>query len=149
MKLVIGALKKHLLFFVFFLALFTIHYSLFTTSAFAQTIDDVFGKVVAPSPIQALGSGSQGINNVLNKGVLLLFTVAAILAVFMVIISAFQWITSGGDKEAVGNARKRLTYAIIGIVLLALTFLILNLLGQFLGFTIFEGQVDLSKVRGR
>ena len=57
----------------------------------------------------------------------------------MVVISALQWIVSGGDKEAVAKARSRLTYAIIGIVLLALSFLILRVIGQITGFSFFKG----------
>lgn len=121
-----------------FLLLVPITYNLKPT--YATSIEDVFGQVVPPPEIQALGSGSQGINNVLNKFIALAYAVAAILFIAMVIYSAIQWITSGGDKEAVGNARKRLTYAIIGIVLLALTFVLANILGNITGFTFFKGQ---------
>lgn len=106
----------------------------------AQSVSDVFGQVVPPDPIKNLGFGAKGLSNVLSKIIQLIYTVAAVLFVFMVIISAVQWILSGGDKEAVGNARKRLTYATIGIVLLAIAFVIIRVIGQITGFEFFVGQ---------
>lgn len=105
-------------------------------------VEKVFGQVVPPVPIQQLGFGAAGISNVLNKFIILIYTAAGIIAVFMVLFSAFQWITSGGDKEAVSKARARLTYVIIGIALLSFAFVVLNLIGNITGFTFFKGQVN-------
>lgn len=56
------------------------------------------------------------------------------LALFMMIImGGFKYITSAGDPKAVESARKTLTYAILGIVLLALSFLILKFIENFTG----------------
>lgn len=107
-----------------------------------QTIKDVFGKIEPPKEIKSLtgGTGAEGISKMLSSIVEIIYIVASIVFVFIVIISAFQWIISGGDKEAVGNARKRLTYAIIGITMLALAFVILKAIGQITGFEFFAGQ---------
>ncbi len=113
--------------------------------AAAQSVDDVIGKVEAPTPIAALGPGGKGISTVLNNTIQLIYVAAGIIFIFMVLISGLQWITSGGDKEAVGNARRRLTWAIIGIVLLALAWVIINVIGDITGFQFFEGQVKLTK----
>lgn len=106
------------------------------------SVENVFGKITAPSPIQPLVAkgGAGGISFILSRVVGLIYAVAALVFVFMVIFSAFQWITSGGEKEAVGKAQSRLTYALIGIVLLALTFVFANVVGQITGFTFFAGQ---------
>lgn len=105
-----------------------------------SSIESVFGQIIPPSPVQALGPGSVGISNVLNKIIQLIYVVASIAFVIMVIVSAFQWIISGGDKEAVAGARKRLTWAIIGITVLALAFVLIKIVGQITGFELFAGQ---------
>lgn len=103
-----------------------------------SSLDKVFGKIDPPFAITKIGRGAEGINKVLNVFVNIIYTVAAIIVLFMIVIGAFQWITSGGDKEAIKSARGRITWAIIGITLLALTFVILRVLGQILGFSFFK-----------
>lgn len=109
----------------------------------AQTnreIEKVFGKIDAPAPLQPLVAqgGAGGLSVFLSNIVSLIYTVAAVVFLFMIIFSAFQWIISGGDKEAVSKARSRLTYAVIGVVLLALAFVFMNLLSQLTHFRFFS-----------
>lgn len=59
----------------------------------------------------------------------------AALAVFLyLILGAFEWITSGGDKGKTESARNKITAAIIGLIVLAAAYAILMLLLQILGF---------------
>jgi hypothetical protein len=51
----------------------------------------------------------------------------------MILWGAVDWILSGGDKEKVSNARKRITQAIIGLVILSLVFVIMAIAGQITG----------------
>lgn len=99
-----------------------------------KAVRDVFGMVEPPEFIDKIGFGEFGISKVLGVIVDLIYIIAGIVFLFMVLISAFQWITSGGDKEAVAAARKRLTHAIIGIALLALAGVIITTLGKITGF---------------
>lgn len=103
----------------------------------STSVDKVFGVITPPSFISRFGYGAVGINKVLNTIVNLIYSVSAIIVVFLFVISAVQLILSGGDKDRVGAARKRITYAIIGVVLLSLTFVILRVLGGILGFGFF------------
>ncbi|MBI4040141.1 hypothetical protein HY389_02195 [Candidatus Daviesbacteria bacterium] len=106
-----------------------------------DSLQKVFGNITPPEEIRNLtnqGSGAAGLSLFFTRVVQLIYLAAGIIFVFMVIFSALQWITSGGDKEAVGKARARLTYAIIGITILSLTFVILNVLGNILGFQFFQ-----------
>lgn len=104
------------------------------------TIEGVIGQVNPPDAVARLGFGATGLSNFFNTATQLIYIVGGIIFVFMVIISALQWILSGGDKEAVAGARDRLTFAIIGIVILALAFVIIRVLGQITGFEFFAGQ---------
>ena len=56
-----------------------------------------------------------------------------IVLFIMLISGGFKYITSGGDPKGVEEAKKTLTYAIAGMVLLALSFLILRFIEQFTG----------------
>lgn len=97
------------------------------------TIESVIGQIEPPEPIRNIGFGAKGLSNFLSRIVELIYIAAAVIFLFMIIISGLQWILSGGEKEAVASARKRLTWAIIGITVLALAFLIASTISQFLG----------------
>lgn len=64
----------------------------------------------------------------------LAFIIAVLAVLVMLIWGAFEWIFSGGDKEAVGHARNRIINALIGLAVLAVAFAIFKVAGQFLGF---------------
>ncbi len=64
---------------------------------------------------------------------------------WMLITGGFKYLTSGGDPKAVDGAKNTLTYAIGGFILLAFSFLVLQIIGSFTGtgsiltnFTIFR-----------
>lgn len=107
---------------------------LFIPGAGQSAIKDVIGTIAPPSQVVNIGFGNVGIATLLNNTISIIFVLSGIAAVFMVLISAVQFIFSGGDKEAVAGARKRLTYAIIGLVILALAFWIVNVVGHIAGF---------------
>src|ERR1035437_3452570 len=48
------------------------------------------------------------------------------VALIMIIISGIRFITSGGDTKSVQTAKKTLTYAILGLLLVFLSVLIIN-----------------------
>lgn len=66
----------------------------------------------------------------------ILFVGGALIFFFMLLIGAIQWISSGGDKQAVQNARGRITSALVGIVILLSIFAIVSLLEKFFGITL-------------
>jgi hypothetical protein len=49
----------------------------------------------------------------------------------MLIWGGFDWITSEGDKQKVANARQRLAMAIIGLIVVFLSFMIVNIVSTF------------------
>jgi hypothetical protein len=63
----------------------------------------------------------------------------------MIIWGAVDWIFSGGDKEKIAGARKRITQSIIGLVLLSSAFVIMLVLGQILGIgSLYSGQFTIK-----
>lgn len=107
-------------------------------------IECKFGTIAAPSPLAGFleknPTGSGAISQFLSNGIILFYSIAGIVLLFMILWGAFQWMTSGGDKEQLASAQKRIMNAIIGIILFALAFAIIQVLGKFTGFTFFTGQ---------
>lgn len=58
---------------------------------------------------------------------------AGILLFITFIVGGFQYMTAGGDPKSLESARQTLTYAIAGIILVVLAYLILFFIGQFTG----------------
>jgi TRAP-type C4-dicarboxylate transport system permease small subunit len=65
---------------------------------------------------------------------------AGIAAFVMLLIGGFKYLTSGGDPKSTESAKKTITYAILGLVLLLGGWLVLLFIKEFTGInvTIFE-----------
>ena|SRR3989344_3991870 len=74
-----------------------------------------------------------GIVIVIKNIISLLTPVAAIAFLIMLIFGGFQFMLSGGDPKAAGAARSTLTFAIIGIILVIVSWLILLLIKNVTG----------------
>lgn len=61
---------------------------------------------------------------------------AAIWFIFQFLTGGFFWITSGGDKTKLHEARERITNAFIGLLIVVAGWSILALAGQFFGYDI-------------
>lgn len=79
--------------------------------------------------IATLRCGSLILGNLINYGI----TFAGIVAVFFITISGIKLLSSGGDPVKVAEARKTLTFAIIGLTLIIMSFGIVRLVGRFSG----------------
>lgn len=58
---------------------------------------------------------------------------AGVTAVFFIIYAGFKYITSGGDAKQAQGAQQTLTYTIIGLVVIILSFLIIQLIATITG----------------
>ena len=74
------------------------------------------------------------IGGVISSMLTLIIAIAA-LAVFLYLIwGGIQWITSGGDKGKTEEARNKITAAVIGLIVLAASYAILQIGLRLLGF---------------
>lgn len=92
----------------------SIVYLLSTTKAFAQ--DTVINIVPTGK------AGYKTIQDFLQNLITVALTIGLILVVIMLVWGAFDWILSGGDKDAVGKARGRIVNALIGLAVMAVAF---------------------------
>lgn len=91
------------------------------------------------------GTAVDNLGRLINNSILLFFTVGGIGFMIMILWGAVNWILSGGDKEKVAAARRRITTSIIGLVLLSSVFVIMLVLGQILGIgSLFSGQFTIK-----
>ncbi|EKE06406.1 MAG: hypothetical protein ACD_19C00014G0020 [uncultured bacterium] len=75
----------------------------------------------------------QDLETVFGSVVTSLLALGGIVLFLMLLSGGFKYLTSGGDDKAVAGAKATLTYAIGGLVMLAGSFLILKIIGQFTG----------------
>lgn len=61
---------------------------------------------------------------------------AFIVLTLALIYGGFKYLTSGGDQKALPAAKQTITYGIIGIVLMALAWIILLLIEAFTGIEV-------------
>lgn len=62
------------------------------------------------------------------------FAVGGIGVIIYFVWGTVDWILSGGDKEKISSARKKMTHAIVGLILLSLSYVMINIIGQIVGF---------------
>jgi type IV secretory pathway VirB2 component (pilin) len=75
--------------------------------------------------------GGTKVDSVIKTIVKLLGFVAGMLAVIMIIVSGIKYVTSGGDSNKIASAKNTLVYAIVGIIIVALSQVIVRfVLGQ-------------------
>lgn len=75
----------------------------------------------------------QSIGSIISFAVTFIIVVAFLLALLFVVIGAVQWITSGGDKTKVADARNHIVAAVIGLIIVSLSFVIINIVITALG----------------
>lgn len=100
--------------------------------------------MATPTPIPSLPPANLTqefqFGTITNMGVLakgffpVAFEFAMIALLIYTLVGAFKFLVSGGDKDAVANARKMITHAAIGFFLLIILFLIFQYLPKALGF---------------
>lgn len=88
--------------------------------------------IPVPSGVPTGGLYTAG-RDAVQLGFTLLFVGGIIFAITLIIYSGIQWIISEGDKQKLQAAHNRLTYAIIGLILLLLAFFLVRTVITILG----------------
>lgn len=63
----------------------------------------------------------QSLESKITKAINIFSVVVGIVAVVMIIYGGFRYVTSGGKQESVTNAKNTLLYAIVGLIIVALS----------------------------
>lgn len=107
-------------------------------------MEKVFAQICNPALPAGLGgcgsgSGQQGgkvVGNLISGIISMLLIFGFFLTLFYFLTGGIQWITSQGDKNALEGARNKITHSIIGLIIVASTYAVFKLVGNFLGITL-------------
>lgn len=92
-------------------------------------IGDVFQPAMGSSAPQDFGA-------LFTTILTILISTAGVLSIFFIIIAGIKFVTSSGDEKKLQSASSTITYAIIGLVVTALAFVILQIVQYFFGSNI-------------
>jgi hypothetical protein len=72
-------------------------------------------------------------------------TAFAGVVLFIVLVSAgFTFLFSGGDQKQLEKAKNSFTYALIGIIVIASAYLVIQLVGNFIGIDLTKFQINIK-----
>ena len=92
------------------------------------------GVYTIESPSNKLRGDSFGVlQNVLTWSITMLMIIATIVCVGLLVYGGIKWVTSGGDKAGIESARNTIVYALIGLVIVFVSFAIIGLVGMIFG----------------
>ena len=77
-----------------------------------------------------LGFKIPALSNIFTFALRMVFVIGGILALFYLLMGAFAWITSGGEKDAIGKAQAKIQAAILGVILIAVMLAVVVTLEQ-------------------
>ncbi|MEO8065892.1 MAG: pilin [Candidatus Doudnabacteria bacterium] len=86
-----------------------------------------------PSTFLIDWGGQNNFPDLLKKLINLGLSVAGLVAVAFIIIGGFQYMTSAGNEELAEAGKKTLINAIIGLVIIILSFIIVSVINNALG----------------
>jgi amino acid transporter len=105
----------------------------------ALTIPGADGPIpIDPAVVGMPGGQVNPLQVIVTWGLGLVFAFAGVAALFFLIWGGISWITSGGEKEKIEEARKKIVYAIIGLVVILASFFIINTVGALFGIAPFN-----------
>ena len=90
------------------------------------------GQTIEP-PGGAPRGGITYLVKVLGNAASIFMVVVIIATLFFIVFGAIQWTSSNGEKEKIAAARKKITWALIGLIVALLAYFLINILGGFFG----------------
>ncbi|QQG40748.1 MAG: hypothetical protein HYV37_00245 [Candidatus Levyibacteriota bacterium] len=107
--------------------------------AYAETIIDCT-KTQQFKSLCDLSAGKLG--QTISQLITFAFVLAIIIALAFLIWGGIKWITSGGDKTGVEEARNHVIAAVVGLIIVFLSYFILNLIVFFFtGQSLFQIEI--------
>lgn len=105
----------------------------------ALTIPGANGQpgVQIDGPKSIPSGGTDTLTTAISGGLSILIIIAIVLCLISIVRAGIQWASSSGDKSKVASARARLTWSIVGLIIVLLAFMIVNILGSFFKVNLF------------
>ncbi len=100
-------------------------------SGISSGLSDVRGEFSGSTG--SLFMGARDIPELIAAIIRILLMIGGAIAVLFVIIGGYQYLTSGGNEEAAEKGRKTVTNALIGVVVVVLSWVIVNVVVNTVG----------------
>jgi hypothetical protein len=108
------------------------------TPLLAQLRNPVLPAIIGGGDSPRVDAGGAALGKLISSIVGALFVAGFLLAFFYIIKGGMSWITAGGDKTKLENARDEITSAIMGIIVVGAAYAVTTLVANFFG-------LDLTK----
>ena len=77
-------------------------------------------------PSTSLGLGTADLKDTVINIINWVLGLLGIIAVIMILYGGFMWLTAGGNEDKVGSAKKIISAAVIGLIIVLLAWAIVN-----------------------
>lgn len=94
----------------------------------------------------AVSDPCANIEKIISNTIGFITVLAGVLLIAYFIWGAVDWITSGGDSGKVGNARNKMTQAVIGVILVVLSYGLIGLIGTVTGLNVLDVCTQVNKI---
>lgn len=102
---------------------------------YLQDVKDSAGNVICANCNVATLTGIEAIVRLLLNVVI---RIAGLVAFFFIVSSGFSYITSGGDSQKIAQSMKKITFAVIGLVVMLSSWVIMHLIEYFTNIGIWQ-----------
>jgi hypothetical protein len=72
---------------------------------------------------------------------------AGIWFIVQMFTGAVQWLSSAGEKQALENAKKKISNAILGLLVVVMSYTIIGIVGSFMGLDILNLKYLILRIR--
>jgi hypothetical protein len=97
-----------------------------TASAAANAKTEICSGLGGSGGANCTVGGQPSVNGTITRIINIFSTIAGVAAVIMIIIGGFRYVTSGGDSGSVSSAKRTVLYALIGLVVVAISQLLVK-----------------------
>ena len=97
--------------------------------------------------LSSVTEAARAFTSIISKIIGIMTVVAGIWFFFMMIVGAYGFLSAGGDAKKIEESTKKITSALIGLIVIVLAYALVSLIGRILGFEILNPQ-DIIKLLG-
>jgi len=93
--------------------------------------------VPVPNGFKFVGATKGNLGYIISEALKYIFPVAGLILFFMLIAGGFQLLTSAGDPEATKKGYAKITWSIIGFLVIFISYWLIQIMEYIFGTTIF------------
>ncbi len=107
-------------------------------------VTDAYSKASADSgaPDAAIHNLEIFISNLIG----LLTAMAGLFFIFYFVMGGLNWVTAGGEKGKIEKAREQMFQGVVGLVIIAISYSVVGLIGSFVGIDILHPGQQILKL---